>query len=92
MTILEAIDELIAYYEEWAPDVRPFAYSTQRTGVCPLCEACGVNDTGKDCTKCPWVRFTGFTCLDRRFMSATAAERIKRLQGWRERLIAEDQL
>jgi hypothetical protein len=89
MTILEAIDELIAYYSIYAPEDIPPSYAECYKGRrnCPLCEACTVG-LRVDCDLCPWFIFEGAQCIGsgRHYGHDTAAERIKRLQGWREAL------
>lgn len=82
---LEAIDQLIEYYEQFEPGLRPPC-----TFPCPLCELHRPYvDIPADCPTCPWslyekhIPLVGTLCVAHRFTDRTTAERLERLERWR---------
>lgn len=75
--ILEAIDELIAHYNQFEPEATPESLADD----CPLCDA------ARDrCHSCPWIIFEGYSCVVNRFDRDTTAQRLERLERWRAKI------
>ena len=94
MTGIEAIDKLINHYSKYAPTGIPDSYGAMHIDQCPICIVYG---TGATCDLCPWILFEGKHCMDfatenqdimgpRLYETGTAAERIDRLNRWKNEL------
>ena len=80
--MLEAIDQLIEYYNQFKADEVPGILKINNAWSCPLCAFDGLY--GKDdCEACPWVVFEGGSCNELSFKRQTTAERLERLNRWK---------
>lgn len=93
MTELEAIDKLIEHYKNYKNEERPPSYGVVRERMCPLCVLYrkGINMAPNisECGACPWIIFEGDTCAHKAYLKNTAAQRVERLNRWKNILMGE---
>lgn len=85
---LKAIEELIAHYSMFNPNIQPPCMFP-----CPLCELHRpYTDSPSVCTTCPWTRyeksipFTGTLCVAYGFTGQTTTQRLERLNRWKKEI------